>query len=236
MKVLVSFLLFLCFGIASGQTFSYPNIKQEGRKIADFIPNGWEILKISEGDLNKDLQNDCALVIQHRDSVKIKRAEESINEIVTIQPRMLLILFRDKMTNGFKLREKSETFILCHDTPQMDDPFDSLYIEKGILNIKFRLFYWIGSWDVNQTTYKFRYQNNEFVLIGAENTICNRSTLDFEEYSYNFLTKRWSLTKWNNESKQTPVPEWYKLDLNELKTLKTIYRPYRWEVTKDIFL
>ena len=94
----------------------------------------------------------------------------------------------------------------------------------------------MGSWFVTNTSYKFYYKNNEFVLIGADNNSFHRGTHDFEDYSYNFLNKRWSYTKGNRNSEQKPQVEWHTLELKELKTLKTFRKPYTWEVTKDNYL
>ena len=236
MKIILSITFLIYIGLISAQTFTYPIVKKESKDVSEFVPKGWQLLAKANGDLNKDLSNDCALVIQYRDSIKVVKSENGIKENIITQPRMLLVLFHDNTTNTFRLVEMSKTFILCHDNPEMDDPFDSIYIDKGILNISFRLFYWTGSWDVNMTSYKFKYQNNEFTLIGAENNILNRSSLNFENYSYNFLSGKWTLTKGNDQSKQKPNPEWHRLNLKKLQTLKSLKQPFHWEVTKYIFL
>jgi len=117
----------------------------------------------------------------------------------------------------------------------MEDPYQSMKIEKGVLYIDFQLFYGVGSWVITSTTYLFRYQDKDFVLIGAENKSFDRASQNYEDYSFNFLTKKWSLTSGNDGTKQKPKTDWYTLDLKELKTLTTLKQPYRWEVIKDVF-
>ena len=65
----------------------------------------------------------------------------------------------------------------------------------------------MGSWYVTNSAYKFRYQQHQFVLIGADNFSFHRATQDFEDYSYNFLTKKRVLTKGNDDkgTKKTPL-------------------------------
>jgi len=237
MKPLLTLLLILSLGIASGQNFQYPDLIKEEKNTSDFVPNGWMLRDSVSGDLNNDKHKDLVIVLQHNDSVTlINQMIGDDNDTVKTQPRILLILFRDTVNNTFIVAEQSNTFIMDHDNPMMEDPYQSVKIRKGVLDIEFEMFYNMGSWEVTNTTYKFRYQNRNFVLIGAENYIYNRGSMDYIDYSFNFLTKKWSLTTGGDDSKQKPKTEWNTLDLKELKTLKTLISPYLWEVAPDVYL
>lgn len=236
MKHLLTLLFLLNFALLFGQTFSYPKIKNEGISIKDFIPKGWTIRDSVSGDLNNDKNNDWVIVLQLKDSVTLVKHDGNYTDTVLTQPRMLLILFHDTSSEKFLLTEQSNSFILNHDNSNMSDPYQSIKIEKGILQISFQLFYNMGSWLITNTSYKFRYQDNNFVLIGADNNSFHRARNDYENYSYNFLTKKWSLTKGSEESEEKPTIDWHSLDLKELKTFKTFKEPYTWEVTKDVYL
>ena len=117
----------------------------------------------------------------------------------------------------------------------MDDPYQGIKIYKGILQINFHLFYNMGCWYTTSTSYKFRYQDKQFILIGADYSSIHRATLDFEDYSYNFLTKKRSLTK-GNDIKRTKKVYWKTLNIVMLKTLTTFKVPYSWEIETDIYL
>lgn len=234
MRQFLTLLLFFAIK-SSAQSFTYPVIKQSGLSINDFIPKAWTILDSTSGDLNKDNLNDYALVLQHADSVTMVKTEDGEQDTVITQPRMLLILFKDPSGNALNRIEQNNSFILNHDNPDMDDPYQSIKIDKGILQIDFRLFYNMGSWYVNTATYKFRYQNNQFTLIGADNKSFHRASHDFEEYSYNFLTRKRSLTTGNDE-KGTKKTEWKTFNLTTPKTLKTFPRPFTWEVEESVYL
>ena len=117
----------------------------------------------------------------------------------------------------------------------MDNPYQGLAINNGILEIRFHLFYSIGSWYVTNVVYKFRYQQSHLVLIGADNSSFHRATHDFEDYSYNFLTKKRALTK-GNENTGTKKTTWKSLNILQLKTLKTFSEPFTWEVETDFYL
>jgi len=236
MRPLLIIVFLINIGIATGQNFSYPAVKNEGMTFTDFIPVGWTIKDSVSGDLNNDKNNDLVIVLQLNDSIKLIKQEGNYTDTVTTQPRILLILFRNLPANKFILAEQSNSFILNHDNPTIEDPYQSIKINQGILQIDFQLFSNMGSWSVTSTSYKFQYQDKDFVLIGADNNSFNRSTNDYENYSYNFLTNKWSLTKGNDNSNRKPKTKRHSLDLKKLKTLKTFKQPYTWEVTKDIYL
>ena len=74
-----------------------------------------------------------------------------------------------------------------------------------------------------------------FTLIGADNFSFHRATHDYEKYSYNFITKKRSLTKGNDNIGKEKTT-WGKVNIQELKTLKDFIEPFTWEVEKDIYL
>ncbi|NLG16290.1 MAG: hypothetical protein GX556_03035 [Fibrobacter sp.] len=212
------------------QTFSFPDLPVNGKSIDDFIPQGWDILDSVSGDLNKDNSADIAMVIQYRDSVHI---DESFS-----QPRVLVILFKGNNDNQYHLAEQSNTFILMDDEPNREDPFSGIGISKGVLNLNFHLFYTMGSWFMTGSSYKFRYQGNEFVLIGADMNIYARNTSDFEDFSYNFLTKKRRFIKgsFSEESEVKNDTVWSTIKIDKLETMKTFSQPYSWKVDQENYL
>jgi hypothetical protein len=232
MRHLLLFILTIFFSVSYGQDFAYPSIKSKGQSIIDFVPVGWTILDSASGDINRDGIKDAAIIIQHRDSVTLVN---SLEDTVLTQPRILLILFKKPVDYSLELIEQSNSFILKHDNSAMDDPYQELAINNGVLEVKFHLFYNIGSWYVTNAFYKFRYQQEQFVLIGAGSSSFHRATHDFEDYSYNFLTRKRALTK-GNDNKGTKKTTWKPLTVSTLKTLKTFSEPFTWEVEKDIYL
>jgi hypothetical protein len=203
-----------------------------GPSIVDFVPAGWTILDSAYGDLNKDGIKDAAIVIQHTDSITMIN---SLEDTVLAQPRILLIIFEKPSENRFKLVEQSNSFILKHDNSAMDDPYQRMAINNGILQIKFHLFYSMGSRYVTNAVYKFRYQQGQFLLIGADNSSFHRATHDFEDYRYNFLTKKRTLIK-GNDNKGTKKTTYKSLNISQLKTLKTCSEPFSWEVETNLYL
>ncbi len=232
MRHALVFISIFFFNVSYGQTFSYPAIELRGQSVTDFVPPGWTILDSAYGDLNKDGLIDAAIILQSKDSVSLINSSE---DTVLTQPRILLLLFKNPEDKKFSLIEQSNSFVLTHNDSKMDDPYQGITINKGVLNINFHQFYNMGSWYTTNSTYKFRYNKKQFVLIGTELSTIHRATLDYEEYSYNFLTKKRNYTKGNdkNGNKKTSVRIF---SLPSLKTLKTCKEPYSWEIETDVYL
>ena len=188
------------------------------------------MLDSAGGDLNKDNLEDVAIILQYSDSVHILKAEE---DTVLTQPRVLLILFKTA-AGDFRLIHQNNSFVLNHDNPTMDDPYRDLTITKGALRFAFQLFYTMGSWYITDLLYVFRYQDGEFVLIGADYYSLHRASHDFEQYSFNFLTKKRSYTA-GKAGKAASKPTWKPIT-SELKNLRTFKEPLTWEIEKGFYL
>lgn len=231
MKTIFTFFLSICIGTCFAQSFSYPAIKNSANNLDELVPKGWAIIGNASGDLNKDGIADAAIVLQYKDSVSMKN--EDGHEVRT-NPRILVIALK-KTTGGFDLLQQSNTFIRKDDNPAMEDPFVEIAINKGILDIRFRQFATIGSWYVTNFTYKFRYQQGELFLIGADRNSFHRSSHDYDNYSYNFLTKKRERVE-GNDNEGKPKKTLKTIALPALKTLKTFTTPFSWEVETDIYL
>ncbi len=235
MRQLLTTIFLLTFGIAFGQDFSYLSINNQGKDINSFIPNGWTLLDSTKGDLNKDNHNDLVLIIQHKNSVTIIKNDSDYSDTVLTQPRILIILFHNQTANQYQLVEQSNSFILNHDDPNMEEPYQDISVSNCVLKIDFQIFMNEGGWGMSNNSYKFRYQDNQFVLIGADYNSFNRGSGETDDRNYNFLTKKVKVETGTIESdKQKTV--WRTIDLKELKTIKTFKQPFTWEVEKDYYL
>ncbi len=219
------------FELCHGQAFYYPPITKGGLAISDFIPVGWNLLDSATGDLNKDGQKDAALILQFKDSIThINSSGDSVKG----QPRMLLILFKDSASNGFYVKERSDSFVLEDDNPSREDPYESIMILNGSLKISFRLFFSIGSWYMTNSSYQFRYDGDHFCMIGAEYRSSSRAKSGYFENSYDFLKKKRMLKSENEDGKKTT--RWKTLDIPALKTFRTFRCPFSWEIEKEVLL
>jgi hypothetical protein len=133
-------------------------IPENGATITSFIPKGYDTLSVVTGDLNKDKTDDVAMVLFH----KRENADGAANvDMDSLPPRLLILLFKDG--SQYKLAGKSASAIMCKPCGgAFGDPFQVISIKRGILVIN----HYGGSnwrWSYN---HKFRFQNNDWFLIG----------------------------------------------------------------------
>lgn len=199
-----------------------------------FVPKGWKIRENVKGDLNKDGINDVALVIQKTDTALIKKMATYSKDT---NPRNLIVLFGTEKANCFELILRNSTFILASDRDDMDDPFESIYIDNGTLKLNFLEFYTVGNWMFGHFNYTWRFQDGEFKLIGADISRHHRADGDAKEVSANFSTKKYSVTTYNMFDESVKEEEvWKTLDLKELKTFQTFKAPWTVTINSDIHL
>ena len=222
-------------GIISAQSFSYPHITMTGKTTSDFIPSSWTLLDSAIGDLNNDKYNDLCFSIQHKDTVTIVKMDGDYSDSILSRPRILIICFYNPSSKEFDIVEQNNNFILCHDDPNMEEPYQGISISNGILQIDFQIFMNMGGWGMSNSSYKFRYQNKEFILIGAHCNSAQRNTGQTESRSYNFLTKKVKIES-GNLSSDIQKTQWRTFKITKLKTLKTLLEPFTWEIENDYYL
>ena len=221
-------LAFILFGItAHAQKTSYPLAAKTADKLENCVPSNWRIISKTEGDLNKDGLNDFAVVIQ---KINGKMIVDDRDE----NPRTLLIYFKNKNTNQYDLMEQSNTFIPLNDADNMDDRFDTIRIKNGILNIELHYFCNAGCWEMSNTVYKFRFQNNQFELIGYDSDETHRASGEITNYSINFSTNTMEIGKGNIQSDKIKTTK-KKFNLEKLKNFKTFKEPQSWAFL-DIYI
>jgi hypothetical protein len=129
--------------ILNAQTFV-----KESKEIESFVPEGWLLISSAKGDINKDNLEDACCIIQ-------KKMEKDAQ----FAPRTLLILLKTNH-NSYKLDLVSTTAIEARDS---FDKESSVEIANGVVKVGINL---IRNGATNWT-YIFRYQNNDWYLVGV---------------------------------------------------------------------
>ena len=234
--ILSLFLIFSLYAFAE-------NFPQKAKSINDFVPKGWKILKdengsnfIAKGDLNKDNLEDVAIIIEKNDKKNIKKNESLGPDELNLNPRILLVLFKEKDDSYSLVAKNDKGFIKSEgneDNPALMDTLSDISIKKNVLKITFNYFMSAGSWATSTEVYIFRFQNNIFELIGYESNSYMRNTGEEEKISINFSTNKVKSTTGGNmfeEKENKPKHEWknvefekkYILDEMTEKTLEEI--------------
>ena len=201
MKKKALFFSFLLFILCSFNLLA-ENFPQKASKVEDFIPKGWKKLIVEKGDLNKDKIDDVVLVIEKNDPKNFKKIEDSSSSNpVNFNPRIILVLFKDKNSKYTLVAKNDKNFIVSPgyaseegleslDSPDYDDNLSKAVIIKNNTLRIFTLADYIKA--ATSTTYIFRYQNNRLELIGldAQNISGDTEYVDTTNYSLNLSTKK----------------------------------------------
>jgi tetratricopeptide (TPR) repeat protein len=208
----------------AAQPFYYPTLPQSGKTLDDFIPAGWKIKGKAMGDLNKDGIADAALVLEYKTITAESRAD---NDTIYSYPRILLVLFKN--ASQYNSVAQQNTFMLrAEEGDHMSgDPYDTIEINKGVLNINYE-------YTRSHLYYKFRYQNNNFYLIGATEAGVH---LDTEEsWDFNFQTRTVVHFEGPISGGAKSKNQVIKLKLPYLKTLNDLKEPFMWQVAKGVMI
>lgn len=194
---------------------SYSTLAQTNA-IEDFIPQGYVLYKKVYGDLNKDNQEDCILVIKGtiKENIVINRFDEMVDR----NRRGIIILFKTK--NDYqKITENLSCFYSENEeggvyyAPQL-----SFEVKKGKLFINYEHGRY-GFWK-----YTFRFQNSKFKLIGYDYT--NGGVITNYKISINFLTKkklyRENINQDSNGNDEIFKETWSKIKIKKLLNLSEI--------------
>lgn len=234
--IIILFLTFQ-FQILLGQETSVPKIISNSKTCEGFIPKGWFLISKKSGDLNSDNKDDLIFVIQKNDNNSFVINHGFGNDTLNNNPRVLIIAFKDTLSDSFKLMCQNNTFILRHNEPTIEEPFIGLDIVKGKITIEFNIFYNVGSWSVTNSVYQFRFQNNKFTLIGVDKHSFMRNSGDSETNSVNFLTKKMSTTI-GNEFNESIIPKttWKNIQIKEIPILNNLIEPFTLEIDDNVMI
>ncbi len=194
--------------------------------ISKQLPKNWKIISATMGDLNKDKRHDIVLIVEENNPRKRLKNTGMGDSTLNINQRGIMVFFQ-RHDGRFELVEKNLTGFIPsendEDSPCLADPLmyeGSIEIKKNILIVHFN--YWLscGSWYVTDYTYKFRYQNKRFALIGLDESTFHRASGEITETSTNYLTKKQIVTTGLNQfEKSNPTTEKFTIKIKKLSSL-----------------
>ena len=177
-----------------------------------FVPKGYSLFQQYKGDLNKDGKPDVVLMIKGTE--KSKWVDDECRGRLDRNRRGLIILFKRK--NGYEQILRNDTCFSSEneDGGIYDAPELELYIIKNTLHIYFAHGRY-GCWN-----YIFRYQNNDFELIGYNHNRCIRY-VTYYNLDINFST-RTRVYEENLNVDDNEKEEHYKVTKSKIKRRKLI--------------
>jgi hypothetical protein len=198
--VLLSF--FVLFSNAESQTLTAKNI-------VEFVPDGYKVFEEIHGDLNKDGISDAVLIIKAADKDGFVKDEYS-GKIIDRNRKGIVIALKKGDFYELVLRKLSLFSSENEDGGVYYLPELGYEITKGNLIFHYahgRYGYW---------QYIFRYQNNDFELIGYDGE-SSRGPVLLKGYSINFLTQKIIIRENQNEHAND----------GEDEIIKTVWRNFK---------
>lgn len=132
------------------------------------------------GDFNKDGISDLAIIANMGDE----------------RGRVMAIYFGIQ-GGGYTCFREYRDILPPDDEPDVSLDCSMSVNPKGVLEIDLSMFRSAGGWWTGHNTYKFRYQNGDFYLIGFDEDYFMRNTGDAQIDSYNYLTGKHQRVTYN---------------------------------------
>lgn len=175
----------------------------------DVFPANCDTMGIAWGDLNQDGLKDVVVVATPRLPEKMQTRDDGYE--YNFNSPVMGIYFGT--TDGkLALYKEYENTI-----PGTEDEFCFIELEteisdKGVLSFNIEYFYSAGSTNTNYNKFLYRYQDNDFYLIGADTGALSRYSGENEVVSFNYLTHK----------KQTIVSDVFNESVEPKETWETI--------------
>ena len=190
----------------------------------DLLLSNWFLKDSAAGDLNGDDVPDLVAVVEWKDTIEELRPDKTVN---LGSPRILLIFFKNSQTGTFDLVLQHNTFIIRYGEGGMDpEGYGKVSIKNKVLDIYYSLMHGLAD-------YKFRYQQNDFYLIGAMNSGVGGGQIN--SWDINFLTKK-AKHEWGEITDEKMKVKWMTVPIQHLKKLKDMSMQFSWEVMPYVFI
>ncbi len=206
-----------------------PVLPRSANNLEGFVPTGWKIVQKLESDLDSDNSSETILILQGDDQNLIKEASlgdfnstirdketDKLRFLADNNPVMLAILTKEK--DGYKLAAQNNQII-----PAFEDSWYRWNYTVSAENktLKVELDGKISSgirdnFGETKRSFKFQFQNSQFVLVEAEETYWFQSMLVSnsrkDSYKkYDFLRSKGYLTFTEKLNKEAEKEELYKV-------------------------
>ncbi|WP_321786099.1 hypothetical protein [Burkholderia pyrrocinia] len=200
----------------------FPRIATVAAEPDGFVPKGWALELQDKGDLNGDGRDDLVLVLRDTDPANVISHDGMCESPFNTNPRILVVAFA-RPDGQYALTLRNQTLIPKRESSCLDDPLENggVGISRGTLRVTLGRFASAGSWEMGSTTYTFRWQDRNFVLIGYDDSSVMRNTGETRMLSVNYSTGKAKMST-GHTSKDGERTRWVKLRTLQRWTLDQV--------------
>jgi hypothetical protein len=159
--------------------------------INDMVPKNWILVYYTLGDINHDGKDDAIMVVENTDTSYLKRNRILGPKILNMNPRKMLVLFQTEagyeevlsVANGFPTEHSEQK-------PCLADPLveaGEININNGLVKVALNYKLKCSGYDTTKHTFKFRYENTRFRLVGFNAMQLERISGDATEQNFDYL-------------------------------------------------
>ncbi|WP_274316614.1 hypothetical protein ABFU78_15625 [Xanthomonas campestris pv. campestris] len=218
---------------ASARTIAqvrYPQIAAHAAAVEGLVPTGWRVEQRLQGDLDRDGRNDVVLVLKMTDAANVLQVDERTPEPLDTNPRMLIAALMDP-AGGYRTVTQDHALIPRGVSTDQDESLDESGTTggggvgintAGTVTVTLSQFASMGSWQMGETSFNFRYQDGCLRLIGYERSTVQRNTGETNALSINYLTGRAWRTQGSIEHDGEPPKHWLRLPKQPLQCLEQV--------------
>lgn len=200
----------------------YPTLPAQAATAEGFVPPGWTLERRIEGDLDRDGRPDLVLVLRQHAAGNIVEHDGLGLSPYDSNPRLLAIAW--SRPSGYVLAAQNHTLIPRPQSPTDSDVLDEgggVWIQRGALRVALYSWSSAGSWSMGTTTFTFRWQDNDFALIGYDRQSIMRNSGESEALSVNFATGKAKISHGSTDSDREQV-RWQALPGRQRWTLQSV--------------
>ncbi|MFS8412386.1 hypothetical protein EIQ10_14570 [Xanthomonas campestris pv. campestris] len=208
----------------------YPHIAAHAATVEGLVPTGWRVEQRLQGDLDRDGRTDIVLVLKMTDAANVLQVDERAPESLDTNPRLLIAALMDP-AGGYRTVAQDHALIPRRVSTDQDDSLDESGTTggggvgintAGTVTVTLSQFASMGSWQMGETSFNFRYQDGCLRLIGYERSTVQRNTGETNALSINYLTGRAWRTQGSVDHDGEPPKRWLRLPKQPLQCLEQV--------------
>lgn len=159
--------------------------------INEMVPKNWILVYYTLGDINHDGKDDAIMVVENTDPFYLKKNRIIGPKILNMNPRKMMVLFQTEtgyeevlsVANGFPTEHSEQR-------PCLADPLveaGEINIKNGLVKVALNYKLKCSGYHTTNHTFKFRYENMRFRLVGFDAVQLERISGDATEHNFDYV-------------------------------------------------